>query len=601
MCRPERPAHLVSGRKAFLGSTNAGTAKESASNAVNWRCLAADTLLASPPSLPSPHSAVSPNAKMLRPALWFLAIAGLACLATLAWTQQRVERADDTRRSSKVPARTSPAERLPSRRPTILKPADTSQSKHAERETAPPGFDPVEPNEFDPVEPNEAVELNEPAEGAVPNTSDSVSKMPQSEQLAVMGLPSIESGVMDHVAEQPKLPPAETVEEIAALSRWVLASDDGGRAPARLLSPAIAEANPLRRQPKLSPRMAKLKQRLSETLAYYRSWPVSTSNRSPWEVMHAAIAFGCESRLARPDVNRKVTALGHLCFNGACEGHTLLRVVDGRVVPRRGDGLQGHDGQLLAILAQSKVKMDYPVMAQGKKFTVADIVEHEKRSVRSGTELTFQLIGLMHYLRGEEEEWTNDEGEEWSIRRMLREEIDSPIRGAACGGTHRLMGISYAWRKREQRGFKITGQYKRARQYTEEYHRYTFRMQNEDGSFHTAWFRVPDDSDDIDVRVRTSGHIFEWLAFSLSGEQLKSDTAVAAAEYLTELLATNRDHEWKIGPLGHALHGLVLYEQRVFKETSGDHRSRIAKPIRKPERTALLPNQTTDRNHSTAD
>ncbi|MCG8584335.1 MAG: hypothetical protein MI757_06450 [Pirellulales bacterium] len=510
---------------------------------------------------------------MMRPALWFIAFLAIACLAVVERTRPRVERAVDG-----VARETHAADEkaLSAPRDTTL-PRTKQVSPFANRDAVV-----VYP------------ERESAADDRTPATTKPVPPAPEiSPPIAreVFALPSADLAINEPEERLPKLPPAETPEEIAALIRIALASDDVSQTPTRLATPSITDVNPLRRpvEPPLSPRLEKLKTRLADTLEFYRTWPVNTINRSPWEVMHAAIAYGCQSTLNRPDTNQRITALGHLCFNGVCEGDSLLRVIDGRVVPRRGPGLQGHDGQLLAILAQSKVKIDYPVMAYGKKFTVADLVENEKLSVRSGTELTFQLIGLVHYLRGEEEEWTNDEGEKWTIRRMLQEEIDAPIRGAACGGTHRLMAISYALRKREKRGFKITGQYKRARQYTEDYHRYTFRLQNESGSFSTAWFRTARDYGSDDVYLRTSGHIFEWLAFSLPQEQMKSDKMVLAAEYLTDLLDSNRDREWKIGPLGHALHGLRLYQERVFTNKPVTRMPRVAKSVERPDRTASRP------------
>jgi hypothetical protein len=396
----------------------------------------------------------------------------------------------------------------------------------------------------------------------------------------------------DEPEADPALPPDDEYAGPAYQSRIQLVRDALPKAPVNLLDQA--PTNPLRstdideKQPPLDPRMEKLKQHMRWTLAYYRKWPVHTSNRSPWEVMHAAIAFGCQSQLTRKGDDRRITALGHLCFNGVCEGDSLLRVVDNRIVPRRGPGLQGHDGQLLSILAQSKVKLDYPIRAYGRKFTVADLVEHEKREVTSGKELTFQLIGLIHYLRAAEEKWKNGEGEDWTIRRMLKEEINSPVRGAACGGTHRLMAISYAHKKRVKRGFPITGQYKRARKYVSDYHRYTFALQNSDGSFSTGWFRGRGSDRNTDLRMQTTGHIFEWLVFSLSDEQFRDKKMTAAAEYLTTLLSRNRHRNWKIGPLGHALHGLVMYEARMFGKTRSTP-PQVAQPSRKPERTAMLP------------
>ena len=67
------------------------------------------------------------------------------------------------------------------------------------------------------------------------------------------------------------------------------------------------------------------------------------------------------------------------------------------------------------------------------------------------TELTFKLIALAHYLDSDAT-WTSETGDEWSISRLIEEEIQSPIIGAACGGTHRLMGLSYAVRERVKHG-----------------------------------------------------------------------------------------------------------------------------------------------------
>jgi hypothetical protein len=526
---------------------------------------------------------------MHRPTFWFVTSLALACLAAISLPRLRADREKPVRSSPNVVQNSGEVQRrVATELPTIaapVKPQGPVKSKgNAEPAKLPVAQSPQAVADVDTgaTAVETAVDIAEDL-SAMPALLDILPSTAIVEE-------TLASNEVDNQPEpQPELPPEDSDEEIARLQRIVLASDRGDQPPAKLLDRSTVTNHPLRieEHPALSPRLTELKQRLGSTLSYYRKWPVNTSNRSPWEVMHAAIAFGCQSELQRDSDNRKVTALGHLCFNGICEGDSLLRVIDGRVVPRRGPGLQGHDGQLLAILAQSKVKLDYPMAAYGRQFTIADLVENEKRSVRSGTELTFQLIGLVHYLRSAEETWQNAEGEEWSIRRMLREEINSPIRGAACGGTHRMMGVSYAIRKREKRGFKITGQYKRARKYTEDYQRYTFGLQNSDGSFSTDWFRGRAAEQDKDRRMQTTGHIFEWLAFSLSDEQLKSENMIRSAEYLTGLLSSNRHRNWKIGPLGHALHGLRIYQQRVLKTKPVEQTA--AEPTRKSDRTALLP------------
>jgi hypothetical protein len=39
---------------------------------------------------------------------------------------------------------------------------------------------------------------------------------------------------------------------------------------------------------------------------------------------------------------------------------------------------------------------------------------------------------------------------------------------------------------------------------------------------------------------------------------------MAAAEFLSAALLREPSREWKIGPLGHALHALTIYQERVW-------------------------------------
>jgi hypothetical protein len=255
-----------------------------------------------------------------------------------------------------------------------------------------------------------------------------------------------------------------------------------------------------------------------------------------------------------------------MCFNHACGGEQLLLLDRDKIDARRGPGVQGHAGQFLAILAQSHLKADYPMYVNGQSFTLADLIEHEKETCLTGTELTFKLISLAHYLDSDAT-WTTRDGQEWSVERLVEEELKQPIRGAACGGTHRLMGYSYSVAKRAQRGKPITGQFLRAQQFVQNYHRYTLSMQNADGSFSTEWFNRRGDSPDIDRRLKTSGHILEWIAFSLSEDELRDARMMRAADYLATLLLTHDKHTWEIGPLGHGLHALAIYNSRMFKDS----------------------------------
>ena len=298
----------------------------------------------------------------------------------------------------------------------------------------------------------------------------------------------------------------------------------------------------------------------------YRPRRLNTRDHNNWEVMHAIIAYGVDTQISRgglgsPDVN----AVTWMCVNGVCKGEQMLYLDRGQLVARKGPSLQGHYGQFLAILAQSHVKPDYPMLVGGKSFTIADLIEHEKLDCQAGEELTFKLISLMHYLDSDAT-WRSRDGQQWSIQRLIHEELKQPIvRNAACGGTHRLMGFSYAVNKRIQRGKPITGEFQRAQTFINNYHRYTFTLQNSDGSFSTQWFARREASPDVDRRLKTTGHILEWLSFSLSDSDLHNPRVMKAVDYLATILQSQPQRAWEIGPLGHGLHALAIYDRRVFK------------------------------------
>jgi len=283
-------------------------------------------------------------------------------------------------------------------------------------------------------------------------------------------------------------------------------------------------------------------------------------------VMHGFIAFGIPSRVRVGGTGGDaVSSIGWMNSGGRCRGQVMLGTENDRVVAMRGVGVQGHQAQYLAILAQCRVALASPIEVEGASFTVADLVEEEKASCVSGTELTFALIGLAHYLPTDAE-WQARDGQTWNLERLVAEELEQPIRGAPCGGTHRLFGLSYACQRRLRATGALDGHYVRADHFVRDFQRFTLsKLQNPDGSFSTEWFKYPADrEDDIDRKVQTTGHILEWLVGSVDQEMLYQSRIVAAAEFLSASLLREPTREWKIGPLGHALHALTIYQERVW-------------------------------------
>ncbi len=313
----------------------------------------------------------------------------------------------------------------------------------------------------------------------------------------------------------------------------------------------------------LTPELETLRERMRACLEFYSLRPESAAERSPWGVMHALIAYGPDTQLLVG--NQRVNAIGWMLWNGNCRGQQLLYVRNNQLGAHVGaPGTQGHAGQFLAMLAQWRVRPETPMKVQGRDFTVADLIEYEKRTCEPKSELTFKLIALSYYLDSDTT-WTDHRGRTWSISRLIQEELAQPIVGAACGGTHRLTGLAYAVRMRERDGKPIDGQWARAKAFLDDYHEYTFRLQNANGSFSTNWFAGRGDSGDTARRIETTGHIFEWLAFSLPEDQLFDPRMVRSATFLTDTMIQQRHGKIEIGPKGHALHGMNLYLHRAFK------------------------------------
>jgi hypothetical protein len=325
--------------------------------------------------------------------------------------------------------------------------------------------------------------------------------------------------------------------------------------------------------PPLNRNQKALRDQVRRVLRYYYDHPMNTDERSPWEVMHCALSYEVHSRILQGGPQGKpVSTVGWLCFNQNCRRMKLMYVDDeGELNVRVGPALQGHRGQLLAILAQAKVSSEYPMRVDGHEFKIKDLIKSEMETCYPRTELTFKLIGLMHYLDSETQ-WVNDQGMQWNMRKLVTEEIRQPIRGAACGGTHRLSGLTLAYKTREARGEAVDGEYAQAKRFVAQHQQYTYRTQNPDGSFSTNWFQGREDQQDIDRKLKTTGHMLEWLLYSSTDRELNNPRTTKAVYFLTNLMYQNRYRDWEAGPLGHALHALVIYDRLMFSkyDTPGD-------------------------------
>ncbi|AMV33397.1 hypothetical protein VN12_14825 [Pirellula sp. SH-Sr6A] len=297
----------------------------------------------------------------------------------------------------------------------------------------------------------------------------------------------------------------------------------------------------------------------NECLSFYLSHPESTSVRSPWAVMHALLAFGPDYELLHG--NNRVNAIGWMCHNGTCRTQRMFTPRGRGFVPNVGAGVQGHEGQFLAILAQSNVPLDYPIQIGANKFKVEDLVRYEMATCKERSELTFKLIGFSYYLDSNKQ-WRANDGRIWSISKLIQEELAQPVVGAACGGTHRLMGFSFSVRQRSMQGQPINGQFARADQFVRNYVDYTWTLQNPDGSFSTSWYEGRGNEPNDERKVQTTGHMLEWLMYTLPDSEINQPRVQKSIDFLLSHIYDKKEHKWPIGPRGHATRAIGLYQAR---------------------------------------
>ena len=301
---------------------------------------------------------------------------------------------------------------------------------------------------------------------------------------------------------------------------------------------------------------------IRQCLRYYHGRPEIANERSNWGLLHAIMVYGIDTKVIVG--NRSYAAIAWIAGNNACRGQKLLTEQNRTISAKSGVGLQGHQAQMLAIFSLCDVPADYPLYVGDQKYSLNDIIDSEMLACKSGEELTFTLIGLSHYL-DTNLVWRNAQGETWDFERLIREELAQTIVGAACGGTHRLMGFAHAMRKRRAEGRPMTGQWKRAEMFTRDFVDYAYRLQNRDGSMSTDWFEGREDNGNLDRKIQTTGHMVEWLLTVTPDSQLQNPRLVSAIRFLLTSMYNERDHEWKIGPKGHALRSLAMYYERVYQ------------------------------------
>lgn len=328
--------------------------------------------------------------------------------------------------------------------------------------------------------------------------------------------------------------------------------------------------------PQTSVPLDNLQQQLDDSLDYtLYERQLNTREHGAWQVLHGVLTYQQDFPVRVGNTDSVQSAILYLMNGGTVDGWEMRpgsQLENGRTGLRavmqpgtkRG---QGHADQWLAIIAQCGFPMEKEIIVEGLRFTIGDLIGQVQLDVSDNMELEYSwtLIGLALYLPSDAS-WTANDGETWSIERLIEIELDQDLNDSACGGTHRLIGVSMALNEYRKAGGELTGVWANADSRIQTAIRVARETQNADGSFSPNYFARPGQTADMATQLAATGHILEFLAISMSENELKKEWVQAAAANLCRLFDETKKISLECGALYHAAHGLALYRQRIFGE-----------------------------------
>ena len=306
-----------------------------------------------------------------------------------------------------------------------------------------------------------------------------------------------------------------------------------------------------------------------------------------WTVFHGILGLGPSLTLKQPDSEERVNAVEYICNGGQLRGLRFIPTQHGLDVEiNRAEMFvsQGHQDQFVAEMAQWGMPATRTFRVLGKDYTFMDFVRHSQMRARvtQDQELSWTSLVVGQYL-GTDVEWTNAAGEKLHFHDLLRYELNQPMDPAACGGTHRLFGLSWVYHLHLQKGGQKTGVWQDVADFLDKHKELARKYQNADGSFSTSFFRARGNLTDMEARMNTTGHTLEWLALALTDEELRQPWVENAVNALAMMFLQSKDSSIVGGTLYHAVHGLLIYYARVWDRTKlGANDPVIVLPPKKP-------------------
>ncbi|MEX2027634.1 MAG: ADP-ribosylation factor-directed GTPase activating protein isoform b [Pirellulaceae bacterium] len=332
-------------------------------------------------------------------------------------------------------------------------------------------------------------------------------------------------------------------------------------------APTVAAPAPL-------PSDDELRQSLDDAIDFTRQKRrLDVKDQAAWQIIHGALAYKRDFPVLVD--GQDVSAVDYVLQGGQMNGWNLARgdLLDEKTgrygvralyEPGTKTG-QGHYDQWMGYLSDAGLKLDEPVMVEGKPHTVEDYILQIERDVPrvSNREYTWTLMALTAF-RPTSYEWTASDGEKWSIEKLVDIELEYETDNGPCGGTHRMYALALARNRHLAGGGKLEGIWQEVQQKIDFEVDRAKAAQNADGSLSPHYFQRPGMVADITEWMASSGHVFEFLAEALGKEQLEEEWMKRAAAKLCSQFKATKPIDVECAKLFHAAHGLVLYREKVF-------------------------------------
>ncbi|MEZ6065414.1 MAG: hypothetical protein R3B90_06820 [Planctomycetaceae bacterium] len=344
---------------------------------------------------------------------------------------------------------------------------------------------------------------------------------------------------------------------------------------------------------------------MDEAIEKTRKRYLHVDEYTPWQIMHGVLALRQDYRLKTR--TGTVSAIEFVSSGPIFRGESWFQKTPhgGRAHPFNIPyHFEGHVNQFPALLSMSALPLDHQLKTPDGPITIQDIVNNAKRTVNTNEEITWTLWFLTQYIP-QESQWVNQQGQSWSMSRLIQIQVADPVHDAPCGGTHGLFALAFARNAYLSQNGRLKGIWLNAEMKLRQHTELARQLQNADGSFSTNWFRGRGYTADFKERIKTSGHMLEWLMMALPESRLDEVWVRRAIQCVANDLIVNANAPAECGPMYHALHSLVLYRERVApkSETTPAPQEAIARTSpglsEQPNRVSPVPVVTPNRPATT--